>query len=303
MDDLKDALRRARGGIAPPEPAFDRLVDRRRRKQRNGRIASVAMAVVALGVGIAAAALAFGHSGSGRHAPADDAEKAGPNLVAGPGQYYYWKIQRVLPGPDLLEQMWWGEDGSGRYLVDQSNPNYGTLSGHAWSPDEFPGVVPFETDLSGLSTSPDDLRGQLIDRSGPGGASPRPQVTIAPGVSLDTSELWSAATQILQMGNATPKLRVALYEVLASLVEPEQGVGVEDPAGRPAVVLTLQVGEYSGGGYQKLFFDPDTHLFMAMTGGQDGTLIVLDDGIVDSRPKAPSPDGRFFPPAGHDDSP
>jgi len=296
MDDLNQRLRRANGRIAAPEPAFDRLLDRRGRKRRNSRIASLIVAFMVVGAGLAGAAIAFtSHGASPRHGFGSGGSEGAP-LVAGTGQYYYWKTVRPMQGGDVVEELWWGEDGSGRYKVDQANPGYGVPNGMTWGPDRFPGVFPFETDLSGLSTDPEQLGGQLAARSAPTGASPRPQVTLAPGTSLESSELWSAATQILQMGNAGPRLRVALYHVLSQIPEVSAG-SATDPGGRPATTLTLQFGDYYGGKAQTLYFDPDTHLLMAMTGGQDGTIVVADDGIVNSTSGTPTACDRFFPPA------
>ena len=296
--DLVERLRRIGSGAAPAEPAYERLLDRRDRRRRSSRIASAVMAFTVLAAGIAVAAVAFaGHRQGVHRGPGFAAGgPGGSKLVAGPGRYYYWKTERVMQGPNVIEEMWWGDDGSGRYLVDQSNPDYGVLTGDTWKPDAFPGVFPFETDLSGLSTDPDVIGGQLVDRSAPNGASPRPEVTIAPGVSLESSKLWSAGTQILQMGNATPRLRVAVYDVLRQIPEVSEGAG-KDPAGRDAVTLTMDVGQYYGGGVETLYFDPDTHLLLAMQGGQDGTVIVLAGGIADSRNDTPAAGEAFFPSA------
>src|SRR5919204_30504 len=46
VDDLNQRLRGVRTRITPPEPAFDRLLDRRDRKRRTSRIASVIAAFV-----------------------------------------------------------------------------------------------------------------------------------------------------------------------------------------------------------------------------------------------------------------
>src|SRR5438552_6711675 len=154
--DVTQRLRISSSAATPPEPAYERLMDRRDRRRRNGRLASGIMAFVVLGAGIAVAAVAFvGHGQGVRHATGGFAASGSdPGLVAGPGQYYYWKTQRVMSGPDVVEEMWWGEDGAGRDRVDSANPRYGVLNGETWQPGDFPGVFPFETDLSGLSTDP-----------------------------------------------------------------------------------------------------------------------------------------------------
>src|SRR5437588_6715709 len=96
MTDPIDSLRRTRSRFDPPEPAFDRLLDRRRRKRRTTRITSIAMAFAVVSVGVAGALYAFHGAGSSRHGVASgggQGSTTGPNLVAGPGQYYYSKTQ------------------------------------------------------------------------------------------------------------------------------------------------------------------------------------------------------------------
>jgi hypothetical protein len=58
MNDLKPRLERMRATLAPPDEAFQRLVERRSRRRRNQRVgtAVVALAVAAAGIGVAARA-------------------------------------------------------------------------------------------------------------------------------------------------------------------------------------------------------------------------------------------------------
>jgi hypothetical protein len=292
--DVVERLRRIGAGAQAPEPAYERMLTRKDRKRRNSRFASGIMAFVVLAAGMATAAVAFtGHGVKAHHGGSYASSGGNSNLVAGPGQYYYWKTERIMNAPNVVEEMWWGEDGSGRYVADQTNPDYGTPSDQSWQPSGFPGVFPFETDLSGLSTDPSVLRSQLLDRSAPTGASPQPQVTMAPSTSLDSSELWNAGTQILQMGNATPALRAALFDVLSGLPEATTGRGT-DPVGRDAITVTMDTGDGSSSDTKALFFDPSTHLLLAMVFGQRPTLIVLDGGIVDSTQATPTEQGSFF---------
>jgi hypothetical protein len=300
--DFIERLRRRSAASVSPEPAYQRLLDRRDRKARNSRLASGVMALVVFAVAIAAAAFAFvGHGtrtgqGSPFSSGGSTTQGGGTNLVAGPGHDYYLKTEHVETGPNVIEEMWWAQDGSGRYFVDQTNPDYGVMSDRTWTPGDFPGTFPFETDLSGLSTNPDQLRQQLIDRSAPNGASPEPEATVAPTTSVGSTALLRSGTDILQMGNATPDLRVAVYDVLSQL--PEATIGhADDPVGRPAVTLTFQIGEAYGGGTQTLYFDPGTHLVLAMNGPLSGQFVVMDEGIVDSTQATPTAGQQFFPPA------
>src|SRR5437773_8892255 len=144
---MKESLRRARSAASPPEPALDRLVRRRERKQRNGRIASAAVALAVVAGLVAGGVWTLQHRSTGRQLGGNPTGSTGPavtsapapgetspSLVAGPGQYYYWKTDRPLDGQDVVEEIWWGTDGSGRYQVDSTNDNYGTPKSGSWGP-------------------------------------------------------------------------------------------------------------------------------------------------------------------------
>jgi hypothetical protein len=245
---------------------------------------AVVVAVAVIGGEVAALSLHGSPSGQGKQGAG-----GGPDLQAGPGQYYYWKDVLVSPDGNVTEQIWWAEDGSGRYEGHSENPNYDTPDNKTWGPGGFP-----EADHSNLSTDADTLRGELLGRSSPGGASPQPQVTLAPDVGVDSSNLWRAATTLLEEGSTTPRLRVALFALLASIPEARTGTA-EDPVGRDADTVSLSFGQYYGGEPQTLYFDTDTHLFMASTGGDVGTLIVTDGGTVDSVSDTTPGGETFFP--------
>jgi hypothetical protein len=294
VDDLKESLRRARSSASAPEPAFERLVRRRERKRRNGRIASAAVALVVVAGIVTGGVWTLGHrssrtsvhvGGSGQTVTsAPSPGLTAPAIVAAPGQYYYWKSVRPLPGGAVVEELWWGTDGSGRYEVDAINDNYGTPKSQTWQPGELPGVWPFENDVSGLSTDPATLLQQLLDRSSENGASPEPDVTIAPGISPVTSRMWRSVQNMLEQGTATPALRAAIFEVTAGLDGVQERAGVTDPVGRPAISLSVPLAQYQGGCTDTMWFDPDTHVLLASNGdlGCSPSLIIVAGGIVDS---------------------
>jgi hypothetical protein len=213
-------------------------------------------------------------------------------LQAGPGQYYYWKTVRVMPGGNVVEQLWWGEDGSGAYHGESENPDYGVMEDHSWGSGEFPGTRPFETDLPQLSTDPSVLLGQLRDRTSPGGASPEPEVTLAPGLDPQTSSMWRSIQNLVEMGNATPALRRAIFEVVQAIAH------VEDPVGRPATEVFVNLGDYyGGGGESSMWFDPETHQVLASDGdlGTTPSFFVVAGGIVDSRSETVASGDGFIP--------
>ncbi len=308
MDDMKESLRRARSSASPPEPAFERLVRRRERKHRNGRIASAAVALVVVAALVAGGAWTLQHrssraivGSSGPSGPsvtgAPSPGVTSPSLVAAPGQYYYWKTVRPLSNGNVVEELWWGTDGSGRYQVDSTNDNYGTPKSQTWQPGGLPGVWPFENDVSGLSTDPSTLLQQLLERSAEGGASPEPEVTLSPGLSVETSGMWRSIQNMLEQGTATPSLRAALFEVTAGLDGVHEQADATDPLGRPAVALSLGLALYEGNCADTMWFDRDTHVMLA----SDGVLVCVPavlvgaGGIVDSTSDTTAPGDGYVP--------
>jgi hypothetical protein len=328
MDDLKTRLERERRGAEPPPDAYERLLRYRDRRATRRRVTSGVLALVVATGAIVGAIVAFGGGNEGRRAPQlgssgssptdEKPPAAGPSLDAAPGQYYYWRSEQaytselgdVVYTTRVTTEAWLGPDGSGRLVVEQAPPEfrseadrrtyedaYGSVpeadrSDHSFGPGKFPG-----DDLSSLSTDPAELRDQLLERSSDTGASPQPEVTLNPDIDLDSSQLWRAATSLLRMPSASPRLRIALHDVLASIADAEEGQGEVDPGGRPSATLTLPFGGYYGGVAQTLFFDPETHLLTGATGGQDGVITVEESGLVDSRTTTPGPGERYFPSA------
>ncbi len=301
MDDMKESLRRARTAASPPEPAFERLERRRERKRRNGRIASGAVAFVVVAGLVAGGVWTLGHRSNpgaahlGSSGPSTAPSAAtggsgpqgstGPSIVAGPGQYYYWKTVRPVDGGNVVEEIWWGEDGSGRYQIDSTNPYYGTPKTQNWGPGGPSWFGPGD-DLSGLSTDPATLLQQMLDRSGENGASPEPEVTLSPGLSPETSRMWRSITELIEQGNATPSLRAALFEIASGLDGVQVDQDAVDPVGRPAIAVSLQLGEgYCSYDADTMWFDPQTHVLLASDGdlGCSPEVIVVAGGIVDSR--------------------
>lgn len=293
MTDLRDRLRRASELVSPLEPAYQRLLRRRERHTRNRRLASASFALLlAAGVlvGVFAGLGRLRSSNTGGDGPRPAAGDAPAGLKLAPGQYFYEKTSRILPdsagsnGGTVVVETWWSSDGSGRKEAELTTASYSPGRTGTWGPGDFPLL---ETDLSGLSTDPEELAVQLRERSDPGGASPQPSVTPGPGQSPESGALWRAVSDLLEMPNAVPELRAALVRVTAGI----PGVRVLeeslDPVGRPAVALAFR----SEGADRELFFDPETLQFMAEVEdyGAEGTwyLIVERAGIVDSTDERP----------------
>lgn len=299
MHDLRERLRRAGDHVSPPEEAFERLVERRRRRQRNGRIAAGAVALALTGAILGGLLVVLGGretrltpGGSGLGAP----DEGGQSLAVGPGQSFYERSVVIVPDAEGFEpgtaevETWCSADGSCRIEAHSDTPSYGVPPSGAYRPGEYP-----VEDLSGLSTDPSLLAGQLRDRSAPGGASPQPEVTPEAGQSPESGGLWRAVTDLLETPNALPELRAAIFEVAADIPGVEVLEEVVDPVDREALALRI----YSEGAERILYFDPDTLQFMAgeedIGGGPVWYRIVLQAGIVGSTSEPPEGHQLLFP--------
>jgi hypothetical protein len=301
MDMLDERLRRAADLVSPPEPSLTLLVHRRDRRSRNRRIAAaVAALVVTLG-GLGGAVLGLSglagretRPGSGTSSVPAGAEP--PRPLRG-GEYFYERTVTLLPkafglaGGRVTEETWWATDGSGRRTGVSTTADYGLGPRGMWGP----GQMAVE-DLSGLSFDPAVLRDQLTGRSAPGGASPQPAGTPGFGVYGDSARLWRASHALLEMPNAEPALRAALFEVAASIPEVEMHRDVQDPVGRPAVSVSTSVGD----GLVTMFFDPATLQLLAIVEdyGEDTAWyrIVEAAGVVRSTEETPKRDQLLVPP-------
>ncbi len=219
----------------------------------------------------------------------------------GAGQYSYQRIRiqgssscaGCADGVDVSLASWWRSDGSGRIDVLKA-VNYG-IQGGVFGPGQFPD----EGDLTAFPTDAAALETFLLARSAPDGASPRPEVTPAPGVALQDGQLWLAIHDYLgstQYLNATPDLRAAMLQVLATDPMVSVDRGATDPLGRAAVALRF----HAYGADVSVFVDPTTGDFLASTQrfGDGEHRIGRGGGRRDrrQRPRAPSgsrPDGAI----------
>ena len=274
-----------------PETRFDLgdIGQLRRRRERRRRIG-------AIGVGLGLTVLIVAGSLAGlRSSPAGDAPGARlaeprrevPGLAAGQFSYQRIRYESNCDGCGntiVALESWWAADDSGRIDVIQAR-HFG-IDGGTFGPGEFPD----EGDLSAFPTEPSALEAFLTERSGSDGASPRPDVTPAPDVSLEEGQLWLAIRDFLgstQYLNTTPELRVAMLRVLADI--PMVGVQPDstDPLGRQATALVFQAYD----AHHEVFIDPDTGDFLARTeqfaDGSLSSLVVEAAGLTSSNRSIP----------------
>jgi hypothetical protein len=290
VNDLREDLRRAGRSVAPPEDSYERLLLRRDRRRRNERLTAGILAMAVAIAGIGGALFALRSTGGERTRPGEG--PPGLDLSMGPGQYSYVRRLVLYTGETTIET-WWGLDGSGRTEVESTDEHWGAPKSGTFGSGEFP----TDADLSDLSTDPAVLAGQVASRSAPGGASPQPDVTPGPGQDDQTGALWRAVTDLLDMPNASPELKAALFEVTAGITGVETVAGVRDPAGREAVLLQVDTESQ----HHELYVDPNSHQPLAeVDRSLDETwsisTIVLAAGIVDSTDEVPAPGDGLVPP-------
>lgn len=307
---LDHARRRA------PAPGFDLQDVRRRRERRErGRRVRAGALGIAITVGLLVAAVnvvgplggdpAAGTRDGGTGLPV--ATRPAESLATGEFAYQRIVIYETCGEPNLAPdaacattrlraEAWWALDDSGRREVLEDH-GYGFHPTGRFGPGEFPD----EGDLSAFPTDPEALEAFLLDRSAPDGASPRPDVTPAPGVPLEEGLVWNSVRDYLgstQYLNATPALRAAMLRVLATVPMVTVDARQTDPIGRPAIALRFRAYDAD----HEVFVDPATGDFLAHTeryGGADAVWVTLveEAGFAQADDVQPQGDARTVSPA------
>ena len=308
MTELREELRRAGRHVSPPEGGLEDMLRIGERRRRNARIGNAVVGGTLAVLVIAGSVWGLNRIGTGNTRPGEG--PSDPRLVMGPEDYHYLKVVHrspyvnfdggSMPEADAQIETWWALDNSGRIHVDPDSKGYGMPEDGTFGAAEFPleesGGV---TDVSHLSTDPDVLERQLVERSANGGASPQPDITPGPGQDADTGKLVRAIEFLLEWPNVTPELRVALFHVASRLETVRRDDAATDPGGRPAIALRISTEQVG----REWYFDPDTLLWMGTVNRHTGPItfasytVVVASGFVGSTEATPTAQERFFPEA------
>jgi hypothetical protein len=298
-------LDRVRAQVPPPADALPRVLARRRAKSRRARVAAGVVGLALAGAIVGTVVLVSTSDRDARVRPASHGQIA--PLVAEPGEYYYVRVARYIPRTDdgplppepNVAEIWVGPDESGRVVDDDGH----TKGDERFGPGEFP--APF---LPELSTDPDTLLQQLIQRGAPGGASPNPIATSSPGRSQETTTLIRTLQDLLSLGGdafLTPEQTAAVFEAAQSLDEVTTETGVTDPLGRPSVRLSLVIDyNYRSGSTFQWYFEPETGQYMGeawvdqASGKTTSASLIEAAGITASLEHPPAADALYVPEGG-----
>jgi hypothetical protein len=281
MSDLRHDLRRA-SRLAPDSTLdLERLHMRRERIARRKRSSAIglSLAITAALVGTAFVV----STGRARTGSADGDPAGGRTIIAGPtvdlslapGEYSYRQVTTYpTEGEPSTLAVWWGPDGSGRvrYSADDDT-RYG------------PGQIATDAGpIAYLSTDPNVLLTQMIERTSPGGRSPEPMDEFTPGPGQSdhlTAGLIRAIGELLDDTNSSPELRAALCQVTSGLEGVQVTLDAVDPVGRPAVLLSVTTEEV----LHRWWFDPTSLQVLARDdgsgAGSEGVLRIVEHaGVV-----------------------
>jgi hypothetical protein len=274
MDDVRDRLRRASELVAPPERPFDRMIERRDRKQRSQRFASAAVAFAIATTAVGGGTVLLSRLGQDPHDAPGTGWQPTRRLELQPGEYFYLRVESDEAEDGWVRdvQTWWGTDGSGEVQNRSTRQDkYPYPPSGVYGEGEFP--EPY--DLSWLSTDPEVLAAQLREATF-GGDFALPETPYA-----------------------SPEVRAALFDVAST----SEGVtvieDVHDSAGRRAIALETSERDDAFTATWRTYFDPGTHQAIAWTysSSRGGSAwLLLESAIVDEAGAMPRPDEWLVPP-------
>lgn len=288
MTDLRERLRGAGEHLAPPDRAFERMLERGDRKRRHERVAATIVAlVVAFAVIGGGLTLLSGLLRESAKPGSDGTGRLDPRLVLDPGEYLYLRIRSSEAADGYLrdEETWWALDDSGEVRNESTRRDkYPNPPTGVYEAGQFPAELFAGKDVSALSTDPERLAAQL--RTG------IPEDELLPDPERTTSVI---SVLLLDYPNVTPEVRAALFEIAGRLEGVRRTEYVEDPAGRTATALSVASTEVRG--TWTYYFDPVTRQLMATTWvyrDNPPAVVILDSGIVHASGARPAGDEWLF---------
>jgi len=270
---------------------------RRTRRSHRGTVLTIAAAALSIAIAIPIALPGGGTGGAEPaaaallHRVALRAAQQPPDPAPGPGQYLYTRSESaathlyvvgdgttfLFEAPNIRES-WIGPDGSGRILNTPGTVTFPTQRDRAawlatgapsleWVVDgdgEFdhfgPGQLTF-ADYADLPTNPEELLELIESRELVGGPA-------------GDWETFVIVGDLLREAYATPKVRAALYQVVAELPGVELVGRVVDPAGRPGMAVAYTNPSSDARSRYELIFDPVTAELLS-----EGEVLVADSTV------------------------
>ena len=287
MTDVQTRLREASRLVRLPDRPFERLVVRRDRAQRRGRVVAIVMAI-SVTAGVVGGGLYLLRGIDGGRDDVATGWQPSRRLELLPGEYFYLRVtsDEAVDGHIRDLETWWALDGSGEIQNRSTRQDkYPYPPTGVYGEDGFPVEI---GEVGQLSTNTDELAAMLRtkrwDWAGP----------VGPERVFKITALLS-----LEAPHATPQLRAALLAVASAVDGVTMIEDARDPAGRLGIALETSERDGTDTATWRMYFDPGTHQALAWTfeSSRGGSAwILLESAIVDTRGEAPEPVEWLVPP-------
>jgi hypothetical protein len=287
----RDLLERVKTRVPPPTDALERLHERRDAKMRRSRMAAGALGLAATGVIVAILVMWASSTRGDSTVIQPGGQDTTVPLVADVGQYYYvrfaWYDFSGESATPTVGEIWYGPDDSGRRVVEVA----GQPTDDRFGPGKFPAEF-----LPDLSTDPNVILSQLIERGSPGGASPNPIPTSSPGRTQETTSLLRTLEDLFTLGSdafLTPVQTAAVFEAAQTIGDVTVTTDVADPLGRTAVRLSFVIDyNQASDATVEWYFEPTTGQFLGEVWRDGSSGQALRATMIESAGIAPSVDDR-----------